>query len=226
MNDFEKYRSELSEYFRLNNFVISEKALNLLAEYAILLTERNVTVNLISRKDIENVVENHIFISAFISKYLPKEITSILDIGTGGGLPGIPLAIVMQFSRVSLVDSTKKKYFAVRDFIQKLDLKNVSAFNERVESNAFREKFSGGFSATISRATVKLVKLLEYSLPLLKKKGFVISLKGGDISEEIKEAERKFKNKIKDLNVFQLSYKPNNLKNEKEKELIIIKIEK
>ncbi len=226
MELLEKYRNELSLYFQANNMPLSAKVLNLLANYALLLVQKNQSVNLISRKDVANVIENHVFISSFISKYFPTNISNFVDIGTGGGLPGIPLAIVMQFPEALLVDSTKKKYFAVRDFIKDLNLPNVRAANARVEEKSFIREFGGRFELTVSRATVNLAKLIEYSLPLLKSKGFVYSLKGGDVSAEIRQAKGRFKAFVKNIEIKSLNYKPTNEKNEKEKKLIIIEIER
>jgi 16S rRNA (guanine527-N7)-methyltransferase len=80
-----------------------------LAFFAQLVAEKNESVNLISRKDVESIIENHIFISAYITKFLPEKVTRFLDIGTGGGFPGIPLAIMRPELRGVLADSTGKK---------------------------------------------------------------------------------------------------------------------
>ena len=91
-----------------------------------LVAEKNKTVNLISRKDVESIIENHIFISAYITKFLPEKVTRFLDIGTGGGFPGIPLAIMRPELRGVLADSTGKKIDAVKEFIDKLKAKQCS----------------------------------------------------------------------------------------------------
>jgi len=222
----EKYYEELSVLFKSNEMEIKTDTLLQLANYAYLLAERNKTVNLISRKDIENLIENHIFISALVSRFFPAGISNFVDIGTGGGLPGIPLAIVMQFISALLVDSTKKKYFALQDFIQKLNLKNVTAINSRVEEKNFILQNKNKFDLAISRATVALPKLVEYSLPLLKKKSYIYSLKGGDVSSEIDETQFRFKKFIGEVKVLELKYLPSNAKNEKGKKLITIELRK
>jgi len=197
-----------------------------LAYFAALLTEKNETVNLISRRDIKNIIENHVFISALISEYLPDKSTKFLDIGTGGGFPGIPIAIMNQFLQGVLVDSTAKKIDAVREFIGKLKLSNIVAENNRVEDEEFKEKYSNSFDVVVSRATVPLIILFRYALPLVKNKAYIISVKGGKLDEELTKAEMKYKSYIKKSTIFDLSYKPNNIRNKKGKKLIVLELSK
>jgi len=125
-----------------------------------------------------------------------------------------------------LVDSIKKKIDAVDEFINKLKLSNVIAENSRVENPEFINKYSNQFDLIVSRATVPLILLISYSLPLIKEKAFLVSVKGGDLNDEIKKAEIKYKPHIKKLTVFELSYKPSNIRNEKEKKLILLELNK
>jgi 16S rRNA (guanine527-N7)-methyltransferase len=110
----------------------SNKQIELLEVFAAGLLEWNQKINLISRKDVDNIFVNHILHSLTIAKYFPfNDNTQILDIGTGGGLPGIPLAIFFPNCRFTLVDSIAKKIMVVNDIIEKLQLKNVTARNDR-----------------------------------------------------------------------------------------------
>ena len=203
-----------------------EFQLERLANYALLVAHKNDKINLISRKDVTKIIENHIFISSFISEFLPQKITKFLDIGTGGGFPGIPLAITRQNLKGVLVDSTSKKIEAVQEFIDKLKLNNVAAENSRVESEEFKQKYSNTFDLVVSRATVPLIILFRYSLPLIKEKAYIAAIKGGDLMDEFKTAELKYKSYIKKSTIFELSYKPNNSRNEKGKKLILIELTK
>ncbi len=197
-----------------------------LAFFADLVAEKNESVNLISRRDVDSIIENHIFISSFITKYIPEKCCNFLDIGTGGGFPGIPLAIMRPEMKGVLVDSTIKKADAVRDFVSKLKLGNVKVENDRVESPEFIERYSQSFDLVISRATVPLIILLRYSLPLIKEKAFVAAMKGGDLDEEYQKAELKYKSCIKKSTTFELAYKPSNIRNRKGKKLILLEINK
>ncbi len=226
MNQTETYLSELKELFWENNLSVNEYQLERLAHFAELVTEKNKEVNLISRKDIGNIVENHIFISALISQYLPERVSKFLDIGTGGGFPGIPLAITNPLMKGVLADSTTKKINALKEFIINLKLPNVIAENCRVESEEFKSKYANTFNLIVSRSTVPLIILFRYSLPLIKNKAYLMSIKGGNITQEYKTAEMKYKSYIKKSTIFELAYKPNNVRNEKGKKLILLELTK
>jgi 16S rRNA (guanine527-N7)-methyltransferase len=222
----ELYLKELQNYCWDNGFNTEPMRNERLAFFAHLVVEKNKTVNLISRKDVESIIENHIFISAYITKFLPEKVTRFLDIGTGGGFPGIPLAIMRPELRGVLADSTGKKIEAVKEFIDKLKLSNAVAENARVESSEFIEKYRGTFDLVVSRAVVPIIILFRYTLPLMKEKAFIVAMKGGDIDEEFQKAELKYKSFIKKSTVYELAYKPTNLRNKKGKKLVVIELQK
>jgi 16S rRNA (guanine527-N7)-methyltransferase len=222
----ERYLRELKKLFWENSYNPDIYQLERLAHFAELITKKNDEVNLISRKDVENIIENHIFISALMSEYLPNKSNKFLDIGTGGGFPGIPLAIMKPLMRGVLVDSTGKKIEAVKEFIDKLKLGNIVAENDRVESDEFKEKYAGKFDLVVSRATVPLIILFRYSIPLIKDKAYIMAIKGGDLEEEFNTAKMKYNSYIKKSTIFELAYKPNNAKNEKGKKLVVLELNK
>ena len=133
----EQYYKELQSFYWDNAFNPDPAKIERLAYFAELVAEKNEKVNLISRKDVESIIENHIFLSSYITKYLPEKCTHFLDIGTGGGFPGIPLAIMRPESKGVLIDSTGKKIEAVKEFVDRLKLSNVTVINDRVESQLF-----------------------------------------------------------------------------------------
>ena len=220
----EQYLIDLKKYCWENGLNPDENQLDRLAHFASLVAAKNEVVNLISRKDVKNIIENHVFLSAFTSQFLPDRINKFLDIGTGGGFPGIPLAIVNPLMRGVLVDSTGKKVDAVDEFVKKLKLTNVIAENGRVESDEFKNKYADHFDLVISRGTVPLIILFRYSLPLIKNKAYLIAMKGGDLDSEFKVAEMKYKVYIKKSTIFEMAYKPNNVRNEKGKKLILLEL--
>lgn len=226
MNNQEQFLRELKQLFWENNINPDINQIERLAHYSSLIVEKNQFVNLISRKDEAKVVENHVFISALLSEYLPEKVFRFVDIGTGGGFPGIPLGIMRPLLRGVLVDSTTKKIEAVKEFVTKLRLNSLSAENSRIESDEFKNKYADTFDLVVSRATVPLIILIRYSLPLIKQKAFLLSMKGGDLGEEFKEAELKYKAYIKKSTVFDLSYKPSNTRNEKGKKVILLELNK
>jgi len=222
----EIYLKELQNFCWDNGFNPEPMRNERLAFFASLVTEKNKSINLISRKDEESVIENHIFISAYMTKFIPEKVTRFLDIGTGGGFPGIPLAIMKPELRGVLADSTGKKIEAVKEFIDKLKLSNVVAENSRVESPEFIEKNREKFDLIVSRATVPLIILFRYALPLVKEKAFIVAMKGGKLDEEFAKAELKYKSFIKKSTVYELAYKPTNIRNKKGKKLVVIELQK
>lgn len=222
----EQYLKELKQFCWDNSFNPDFMKVERLAYFAELVAEKNESVNLISRRDIDSIIEKHVFISSYISKYIPEKCTHFLDVGTGGGFPGIPLAIMRPELRGVLVDSTGKKIDAVKEFIDKLKLGNVVAESARVESPEFIEKYSKTFDLVISRATVPLIILFRYAIPLVKEKAYIAALKGGDIEAEYRKAELKYKPYMKKFTTFELYYKPNNIKNQKGKKLVLIELTK
>ncbi len=220
----EQYLRELKKFFWENSLNPDQYQLERLAHFTSLVAETNGKVNLISRKDIKNIVENHVFFSAYMSQFLPERVTKFLDVGTGGGFPGIPIGIVNPLLQGVLVDSTKKKIDAVQEFLSKLKLHNVVAENARVESDEFINKYRGQFDLIVSRATVPIIILMRYALPLIKERAYIVAAKGGDLEQELKTAELKYRAHIKKSTVYEMPYKPTNAKNEKGKKLVILDI--
>jgi len=151
----------------------------------------NQQINVISRKDLEGLYEKHVLHSLSIAKVCAiNSGVQVADIGTGGGFPGIPLAILYPDSQFLLIDSIGKKIRVVQEVAKALNLKNVRAIHARAE-----EVPQHDFDLCVSRAVAPLSKLGEWSKSLLNRKGNegLICLKGGDLKEEIKESGLKTK---------------------------------
>lgn len=150
--------------------------------------EWNARINVISRQDIDNLMERHILHSLAIAKaFTFKPGSRVLDLGTGGGFPGIPLAIFFPETQFTLVDGTGKKITVVREIAGALGLPNLTALHTRAEDL----KTPAAFDFVVSRAVAPLASLLAWSRRLLKKKHLhaypngVIALKGGNLNAEI-----------------------------------------
>lgn len=222
----DNYLKELKTYCWENGFTPEPTRAERLAYFAELVTKKNEKMNLISKRDVNSIIEKHVFLSAYITKYIPEKSTRFLDIGTGGGFPGIPLAIMRPDLRGVLVDSTSKKIRAVQEFIDKLKLSNVIAENDRVESERFKENYSNTFDLIVSRSSVPLIILFRYALPLIKEKAYLLAMKGGDLTLEFKKAETKYKAHIKKSTIYELAYKPTNIRNQKGKKLVLLELQK
>jgi len=151
----------------------------------------NGKINLISRKDIDSLYEKHILHSLAIAKIIDfRPGTRILDVGTGGGFPGIPLAILFPSCHFVLIDSIGKKIKVVQAVSEDLGLKNVTAIHGRVED--VKEEFDFVISRAVTTfpAFVGLVKKNILRKPQNALPNGIIYLKGGDIQEEIKDYKR------------------------------------
>lgn len=149
--------------------------------------EWNDKINVISRKDIDELYERHVLHSLGIAKVIQfSKGTSILDVGTGGGFPGIPLAILFPYCNFHLVDSIGKKIKVVNEIASALELKNIKATHSRVEQ--IDEKFD----FIVSRAVTQFPEFVNWVRQKIKKEqknnlpNGILYLKGGDLSEELK----------------------------------------
>ena len=167
---------------------LSEEQIGQFTRLGPLYEEWNAKINVISRKDIENLYERHVLHSLAIGRVIGfKDGARVLDLGTGGGFPGIPLAILFPKVRFTLVDGTGKKIQVVRAVSEALGLENVEAIHGRAED------LKVNFDFVLSRGVASLAQLLAWSRKLIRRKhqhtlpNGILALKGGDIRKEIKE---------------------------------------
>jgi 16S rRNA (guanine527-N7)-methyltransferase len=193
-----------------NGVVLDKAQVDALERYHNELKYWNQRVNMISRKDEDNIWDHHILHSLMLLKYVKiQQKARVLDVGTGGGLPGIPVKIARPDIKLLMVDSIKKKVSMTSMFAQHTDLKDVSAICARVEELVNDPHYRSGFDVVISRAVAKTDLLITWVRPLMKPTTVCAFLKGGDLSEEIAEAKAHHPGLIvemHDLDVFGVSW--------------------
>ena len=166
---------------------ISQEKLEIYRSLYGIYKDLNDKVNLISRKDFENFYLHHIIHSLSMTKFeLIKDENNIIDIGTGGGLPGIPLAIYYNRKNFLLVDSIRKKISAVDKIINKINAKNISTLNNRAENLDMKADI------IICRSVSSVDNLIQWTKGLLNDEGRLILLKGGNVNKELKNISSRF----------------------------------
>ncbi len=188
MEEAQKKLELITQYF--GDF--TDKQLDQLARLEELYLEWNAKINVISRKDTEGLYEKHVLHSlsiAAVFEFKPGQ--KVLDLGTGGGFPGVPLSIFFPDTQFLLVDSIGKKLKVVEAVAEALELHNVKTRHSRVE-----EIRGEKFDAVVSRAVAPLKDLWQWAKPLIRKHekhadgdcNGLVCLKGGDLAQEISES--------------------------------------
>ncbi len=189
--------AELGIIAAANGLPLTDAQLEKLSKYAELLCAKNQVVNLISRKDEENILSKHILhsLSLAFANVAKTEIpinANVFDLGTGGGLPGIPIKIARPDISITLCDSIAKKIVAVQEMATVLELENCQVITARAELLATNKQHRHKYDVVVTRAVAPLEELLRWSHGLLRQGGVLLSLKGGDLTNEIAQA-RNFK---------------------------------
>ena len=165
---------------------LTEKQKEQFAQLGPLYEEWNAQINVISRKDLDCLYERHVLHSLSIAKFISfKKGAKLMDLGCGGGFPGIPLAILFPEVSFVMIDSIGKKIKVVQAVADALGLKNVEAYHMRAE------KVKGQFDFVITRAVAPMMELVKWSRKKISKvqqhdlETGIIALKGGDLSQEL-----------------------------------------
>jgi 16S rRNA (guanine527-N7)-methyltransferase len=166
----------------------------LLHRYLDLLLAANETMNLTRITQRPAAELHHVADALTLLPFLPRESHTLADVGTGGGVPGIPLAIVRPDAKVLLVESTKKKAAFLRSAVEQLGLPNVTVSDQRAEDVGHSPQHRERYDVVVARAVATLVWLAEWCLPLARRRsGKVLAMKGAKAAEEIPAATKAIK---------------------------------
>ena len=159
--------------------------------YYELLIEWNKVMNLTGITDYDEVILKHFIDSLTLCRICDmSKVSSLIDVGTGAGFPGIPIKIAYPHIKVVLLDSLNKRLKFLNTVIGELRLEFVQTLHGRAEDHARKTEYREKFDLCVSRAVANLATLSEYCIPFVKKGGVFISYKGGTSDEEVKQAEK------------------------------------
>lgn len=185
---------KLKNYLDKLNIVYTDEMIEMFASYMDGILDWNKKINLTAIKDKDEFIEKHFVDSVLCWNF--KEYSNcdtIIDIGTGAGFPGVPLAILSPDKEFMLVDSLRKRLNVIDELTAECGIENTTTVHGRAEELARNKKYREAFDICVSRAVANLATLCEYTLPFIKKGGYLLAYKGPDANEELERASKAIK---------------------------------
>lgn len=216
--NIEEFKEVFLKESNKNNIKVNDDKLEKLYKYMIGIIEWNDKVNVTAITEENLFIVKHFIDSLLINHYLQGK-ENIIDIGTGGGFPGIPLKILNHEKKFTLIDSVNKKLNVIRDLSTKIGLENLEIIHTRAEDLANKKEYRETYDVATTRAVSNLSTILEYMLPFIKVGGIAICMKGPNYKEELEEAKKAIEilgGKFEKIETF-------NLENEMERNILIIR---
>ena len=186
--NIEEFSNEFYKQAQNVNITVDKNQLEKFYKYMNLLIDWNEKVNLTAITDPKEIIIKHFIDSILIGNSIKDE-SSIIDVGTGAGFPGIPLKILNDSYKLTLLDSLNKRTIFLKEVVDKLELQNVEIIHGRAEDYAQEKKYRETYDYAVSRAVAPLNILLEYLVPYTKVEGNIIAMKGSNAEQEIIEAQ-------------------------------------
>ncbi len=196
----DNFRNKLDAGCRELGLSIDDKAIDKLYLYYNMVVEKNKVMNLTAITEEDEFIVKHIIDSLSIAKcdefksaVSEKKESSLIDVGTGAGFPGVVLKIAYPELKIVLFDSLKKRLNFLDEVIAKLGLSDISTLHGRAEDCGHDKKYREAFDFAVSRAVANMSSLSEYCLPFVKKNGYFIAYKSGESSDELEDAKHAIK---------------------------------
>ena len=184
-NDF---KNKMIELARMINDELTEDQLENFFKYMNLLLEWNEKINLTAITDVDDIILKHFIDSMTVLKYIEKD-KSIIDVGTGAGFPGIPIAIRREDVKITLLDSLNKRINFLNEVCSELKINNIETIHGRAEEAGQNKKYREKYDIAVSRAVANMTTLSEYLIPFVKVGGICICMKGSEIDHELEQAK-------------------------------------
>ena len=184
-NNFKEKLTHLLKQIKID---INDKQAEKFYKYMELLLEWNEKINLTALTEQDDIILKHFVDSLTILNYI-NENETIVDVGTGAGFPGIPIALLNTTNKITLVDSLNKRINFLNEVKKELDIENIETVHSRAEDFGQNKSYREHFDIAVSRAVANLSVLAEYLIPLVKVGGKIICMKGSDIEEELNSAQ-------------------------------------
>lgn len=187
--EFAEFKDTLQKEAKKIKVIVTDEKAEKFYNYMLSLLEWNKKINLTAITEPNDVILKHFVDSFTIHDYIKKD-AKMIDVGTGAGFPGVPLAILRDDIRVTLIDSLQKRINFLNEIIATLGLQNIEAIHTRAEELAQNEKYREQYDVVTSRAVANMSTLLEYMLPFSKVEGVCVCMKGSNVEEELASAEK------------------------------------
>lgn len=187
-----KFKETLMKNAEIIGITLDDVMLEKFYKYKNLILEWNKKINLTAITDEFEIVVKHFVDSLTINKYIEQN-KSIIDIGTGGGFPGIPLKILNKENKIVLFDSLNKRLMVLQEIIKELELENIETLHGRAEETFKNKQYREKYDIATSRAVAALNVLVELMLPAVKVGGICICMKGNNVEIELENSKKAIK---------------------------------
>ena len=204
--EIEEFSNLIKLYGKEISIEFSELQVERFYKYMNLLIEWNEKINLTAITEPKEIIIKHFIDSLTILKDI-KGKNTLVDVGTGAGFPGIPLKIMNEEIKITLLDSLNKRINFLNEVIKELDLRNIETIHSRVEEAGKNKKYRESFDIATARAVANLSTLSEYMLPLVRVGGKSICMKGSEVGEELQNSKKAISilgGEIENIDNFQL----------------------